>query len=92
LDVLAEQGRFALVEGQVTSVRESGGMIYVNFGRRWPEQFTVTVLKRNQGIFASAGLIPTALAGRRIEVRGWIEERGGPAIEAMRPEQIEIVN
>ena len=31
------------------------------------------------------------LAGRRIEVRGFVEERGGPAIEAVRPEQIEIV-
>jgi endonuclease YncB( thermonuclease family) len=34
-DVLAEQGRFALVEGRVLSVRESGATIYVNFGRRW---------------------------------------------------------
>ena len=33
--VLAEQGRFALVEGKVVSVRESGATIYVNFGRRW---------------------------------------------------------
>jgi len=92
VDVLAEQGRFALVEGKVTSVRESGGVTYVNFGRRWSEHFTVTVLKRNAGIFASAGLTPKALDGRKIEVRGWIEERGGPAIEAARPEQIEIVN
>jgi endonuclease YncB( thermonuclease family) len=92
VDVLAEQGRFALVEGKVTSVRESGGITYVNFGRRWSERFTVTVLKRNEGIFAGAGLTPKALAGRKIEVRGWIEERGGPAIEAARPEQIEIVN
>ena len=92
LDVLAEQGRFALVEGRVTSVRQTGGIVYVNFGRRWSDHFTVTLLKRNEGMFASAGLAPKALAGRKIEVRGWIEERGGPAIEAVRPEQIEIVN
>jgi hypothetical protein len=32
-----------------------------------------------------------ALAGRRIRVRGWIEQRGGDRgwIEAERPEQIE---
>ena len=34
-EVLADKGRFALVEGKVLSVRESGGTIYVNFGRRW---------------------------------------------------------
>jgi endonuclease YncB( thermonuclease family) len=91
-DVLAEQGRFAVVEGKVASVRESGGIVYVNFGRRWSEDFTVTILKRNERAFASAGLAPKALAGRHVEVRGWIEERGGPAIEVVRPEQIEIVN
>jgi endonuclease YncB( thermonuclease family) len=91
-DVLAEQGRFALVHGRVTSVRESGGIFYVNFGRHWSEQFTVTLLKRNEGIFTAVGLAPKSLAGRDVEVRGWIEERGGPAIEVTRPEQIEIVH
>jgi endonuclease YncB( thermonuclease family) len=90
-EILAEKGRFTLVEGRVLSVRESGGTIYVNFGRRWSEDFTVTILKRNERIFAAAGLEPKKLEGRRIRVRGWIEERGGPWIEAMRPEQFEIV-
>jgi endonuclease YncB( thermonuclease family) len=90
--VLAAKGRFALVEGKVDSVRESGATIYVNFGRRWTEDFTVTILKRNERSFAAAGLEPRTLAGRRIRVRGWIEERGGPWIEAARPEQIELTD
>jgi endonuclease YncB( thermonuclease family) len=90
-EILAQKGRFALVEGKVLSVRESGGTIYVNFGRRWSEDFTVTILKRNERAFASAGLEPKKLDGRTIRVRGWIEERGGPWIEASRPEQIEIL-
>ena len=89
--VLAERGRFALVEGLVLSVRESGGTIYVNFGRRWSEDFTVTVQKRSERAFTAAGLELKALAGRPVRVRGVIEERGGPWIEAMRPEQIEII-
>jgi micrococcal nuclease len=90
-DVLTELGRFALVSGKVISVNESGGLVYLNFGRRWTESFTVTVAKRNQRAFTAAGLDPKKLTGRQIEVRGFIEERGGPAIEALRPEQIEIV-
>jgi endonuclease YncB( thermonuclease family) len=90
-DVITELGRFALVEGRVMSVRESGGMVYLNFGRRWTEDFSVTIPKRNQRAFAAAGVDPKSLAGRRIEVRGWIEQRGGPAIEAVRPEQIEML-
>src|SRR5580658_6557863 len=65
-DVLARRGRFALVEGKVVSVRESGATIYVNFGRRWSEDFTVTVLKRNERNFTASGLDLKGLAGRRI--------------------------
>jgi endonuclease YncB( thermonuclease family) len=91
-DVLAQRGRFALVEGKVVSVRESGPIIYVNFGRHWATDFTVTILKRNERNFLAAGLEPRKLAGRRVLVRGWIEERGGPWIEAARPEQIELAD
>lgn len=88
--VAAERGRFAIVEGKVLSVRESGATIYVNFGRRWSQDFTVTIAKRNESAFASAGLEPKRLQGRRVRVRGWIEQRGGPWVEATRPEQIEL--
>jgi endonuclease YncB( thermonuclease family) len=91
-DALAKRGHFALVEGKVLSVRESGATIYVNFGRRWTEDFTVTILKRNERNFTAAGLEPKTFAGRKMRVRGWIEERGGPWIEATRPEQIEFAD
>ena len=60
-------------------MRESGGTIYVNFGRRWSEDFTATLLRRNEK------------TSRNIRLRGVIEDRGGPWIELNRPEQIEIV-
>ena len=88
--ILAVRGRFAVVEGKVLSVRESGATIYVKFGRRWTDDFTVTVQKRNQRNFTAAGLELKKLAGQHVRVRGTIEERGGPWIEAAAPEQIEI--
>jgi endonuclease YncB( thermonuclease family) len=88
----AEHGRFALVEGKVLSVRESGATIYVNFGRRWTRDFTVIILRRLGRAFAAAGVEPKKLEGRRIRVRGWIEQRGGPIIAAEAPEQIEILD
>ena len=89
-ELVAERGLFTVVEGKVLSVRESGGTIYVNFGRRWSEALTVTILKRNERSFAAAGLEPKRLENRRVRVRGWVEQRNGPRIEAIRPEQIEI--
>lgn len=89
--LLVRRGQFTVVEGKVLSVRESGGTIYVNFGRRWSQDFTVTIAKRNARMFGAAGLDPQRLAGRQVRVRGVIERRGGPWIEAMRPEQIEVL-
>jgi endonuclease YncB( thermonuclease family) len=88
--ILAARGHLAVVEGKVLSVRESGSTVYVNFGRRWSDDFTVTVPKRNKRAFTAAGLDLKALAGRHVRVRGILEERAGPWIEATRPEQIEI--
>jgi endonuclease YncB( thermonuclease family) len=89
-ELLAERGHFTVVEGKVLSVRESGGTIYMNFGRRWSEALTVTILKRHERIFTGAGLQPKTLENRHLRVRGWVEERNGPRIEATHPEQIEI--
>jgi endonuclease YncB( thermonuclease family) len=89
--LVAGRGRFSVVEGKVLSVRETGGTIYVNFGRRWSEALTVTISKRQERIFTGAGREPKALENRRLRVRGWIEVRNGPRIEASRPEQIELV-
>jgi endonuclease YncB( thermonuclease family) len=86
----AERGRFTVAEGNVLSVRESAGAIYLNFGRRWSQALTVTISKRDERVFAAAGVEPKKLENRRVRVRGWVEERNGPRIEATRPEQIEI--
>lgn len=87
-----ERGHFALVEGKVLSVRASGGTIYLNFGRRWARDFSVIILRRNERSFAAAGLEPKRLEGRRVRVRGWIEQRRGPLIAADAPEQIELID
>lgn len=88
----AERGEFTLVEGKVLSVRTSGGTIYMNFGRRWTRDFSVVVLRRRQKAFAAAGVDPQQLEGRYVRVRGWIEQRRGPVIEAEWPEQIELIH
>jgi len=86
------RGRFVLVEGKVLSVRESGGTIYVNFGRRWTRDFTVIILRRLGKAFTTSGVEQKKLEGRRIQVRGWIEQRGDPIITAEAPEQIEVLD
>jgi endonuclease YncB( thermonuclease family) len=88
--IRSQQGRFSVIEGRVVSVRDTGGMIYVNFGRRWPEALTVIILKRHEGSFAAAGVTPRTLEGRMVRIRGYVDVRSGPVIEATRPQQIEV--
>jgi hypothetical protein len=91
-EILAARGRFAVVEGEVLSVGDTASTIYLNFGRRFSEDFTVTVPKRQERAFTAAGLPLKKLAGQHVRVRGVIEERGGPWIEALAPGQIEIAD
>ncbi len=86
----AEKGRFALVEGKVLSVHATSGTIYLNFGRRWTRDFSVIILRRQRRLFVAAGIDPMRLRGRDLRVRGVIEMRRGPVIEAEAPEQIEL--
>ena len=90
--LLAERGRFIVAEGKVLSVRSSGGTIYLNFGLVWSRNLTVTILQRSERAFAAAGVELKKLEGRRVRVRGWVEERGGPRIKAAGPEQIEFAD
>ena len=90
-DILANVGRFALVEGRVLSVRTAGATTYVNFGRNWTQDFAVTISRRMMVTLEAAGISPKSFERRRIRVRGWIERRGGPRIEVLRVGQMEVV-
>ncbi len=90
-DILAEIGRFTLIEGKVVSARQAGATFYINFGKRWIRDFAVTISRRMMPSFEAAGIKLTALDNKRIRVRGWVERRGGPRIEAFSPGQIELI-
>lgn len=88
---LGRCGAFRGGRGRVLSVRQAGAVTYVNFGRRWTEDFAVTVSRRMIAAFETAGIMLKSLERRHIRVRGWIERRGGPRIEALGVWQIEVV-
>ncbi len=91
-DILAGIGRFAVVEGTVSSARLAGTVFYVNFGRRWTRDFAVTISRRMMPSLEGAGIDLKFLKNKRIQVRGWIEKRGGPRIEVTHVGQIELIS
>lgn len=90
-DILTGVGRFAVVEGTVSSARLAGATFYVNFGRRWTQDFAVTISRRMIASVEAAGIDLKSLKDKKIRVRGWIERRGGPRIEVSYPGQIELI-
>jgi hypothetical protein len=79
--LLARAGRFTIVEGEVRSVGERERRTYLNFDRSWEGAFTVIIPARLWTKVQAAGMEADTLKGRRIRVRGIMQEWRGPAIE-----------
>ena len=82
-------GRHTVIAGQVLSVGETSRNVYLNFGRRWSHDFTVTIAATRLDDFAAAGLDVRSLEGAAIRVRGVVQQDRGPHIELRHPAQIE---
>jgi endonuclease YncB( thermonuclease family) len=74
-DILAAIGHFAVVEGRVRSVRQAGGLTYLNFGQNWTRDFAATIPRRFVPAFENASLGPKSLENKRIRVRGIVSSR-----------------
>lgn len=85
-------GGFHLVEGTVRAVAHVRQWTYLNFGDDWRTDFTVSIGAMGRRLFPETALTPGSLEGRRIRVRGWVQSRNGPMIEASHPEQIEFID
>ncbi|AHB47396.1 nuclease [Hyphomicrobium nitrativorans NL23] len=85
-------GRFVVVEGRVASVTRTRRYTYLNFGRDWREDFTVSLATRVVDRAEGGAERISAIEGRTIRARGWIERRNGPAIEVGGFEEIEVLD
>lgn len=87
----AAAGRFAVVEGVIRRVGETSSHTYLDFGRRYNEDFTIMIPRSARAGFAAAGVELKALRGRHVRVRGVLFSSGGPAIEIRKPASLEIL-
>ena len=82
---------FQVIEGRVTGAADVRGVMYLNFGENWRDDFTVRVGRKAARLFKSSKLGPAAYQGKRVQVRGWLKSWNGPMIEASHPEQIVVL-
>jgi endonuclease YncB( thermonuclease family) len=89
--LLAASGRFAVVEGTVRRVGESGRRLFLDFGPRYTRDFTVVVARTARAAFEAAGVDPKQARGKRVRARGVLYAWGGPALEVHGPAAIEFL-
>ena len=77
------RGLFSVAEGKVLAV---GGRdrIFLNFGARWKQDFTVMLAREDFATILGDRLDPAILRGALIQVRGVVREEGGPAMAPRR--------
>jgi endonuclease YncB( thermonuclease family) len=88
-ELMARRNGFAVVEGIVRDAARRGGPMFLNFGDDWRRDFTAVVPPRILRQSADSEARLSALVGRRVRVRGWVEWRNGPSIEIQSLAEIE---
>jgi len=81
---------YQAVKGEILRVKEKRNVIYLNFGKSYKDDFTITFRKKYWYSFIKKhhNFRPEKWAGRTVEISGWVEDRNGPMIELTHPEQI----
>jgi endonuclease YncB( thermonuclease family) len=86
--LLARSGLYEVVEGRVVSVGHGRGLVFLDFGRNYRRDFTIMVPLK---LVEELPVAIDSLMGRRVRVRGVIEDSGGPAIRLERAGELEVL-
>jgi len=86
--LLERKGRFTIVTGRVRSVGEREKRTYLNFGKDWKNDFTVTISSKVWSDMVKSGVSASRLTGREVSVRGVIRQWNGPALDILSADMI----
>ncbi|PVB61156.1 hypothetical protein DCO57_13070 [Labrenzia sp. 011] len=88
-------GDYVIVRGRVVSLGKTESTRYLNFGKYWKTDFTVTLKTSDEAIFDAtlgrSGRPVADLAGKFVELRGFIQTRDGPHMALRHPEQLVVL-
>jgi micrococcal nuclease len=85
-------GTLQIVEGRITGIGEAGSLLYLNFGPRRGVDFAAVVSRADSRAFDKAGLPLDGLLGRRVRIRGLLDDDPGPHIDLGGPAWIEVID
>lgn len=82
---------FQIVEGVVRSLGQTEKKRYLNFGDDYRSDFTVSVDTEALPNWKAGDAPLDSLEGKRIRVRGYVYDSGGPLIRVDNPQSIEVL-
>jgi endonuclease YncB( thermonuclease family) len=85
-------GSFQVVSGTVRRVSRGTGEVYVSLSERRGRAYPLAAVVAGNRSDLTGGVAIRALVGRRVLVRGWIEQRRGPVIIVDSKGQLELVD
>ncbi|WP_420413108.1 hypothetical protein [Roseibium sp.] len=93
--LVAAAGQYGIVRGRIVSLGKTRSTRYLNFGRYWKKDFTVTLASQDADIVLAGlrrkGWSFEDLDGQPVEIRGVIEVQDGPLITWSLPEQLIVL-
>lgn len=85
------QGCYCLVRGLVVNASMTQDWVFLNFGKDYTKDFTISISRLNWRQNFQPGPDPVELfAGKAVEVRGRIRDHDGPMIEVEHPLQMRV--
>lgn len=83
---------FQIVEGKIESVSLNKNQVYLNFGKNWRDDFTVSIAPGDKRLFTKAGVDLMMLGGKTVRARGWVRSYNGAYMEIDHPQALEFVS
>lgn len=84
-------GSYQIVEGTIQSAAMHKNRLYLNFGKNWRDDFTVSISAFDLKKFTRQKIYPKDWNGKHVRVRGWIESYNGPYMKIDHPERFEAL-
>jgi len=82
---------FQVVEGRILNVAVKKRTAFINFGQDWKTDFTIEFSRNHWDKFSSAyDFTPEVWRGKKVRIRGWVEDRNGPMIDLADATQIDF--
>lgn len=85
-------GRYGIVEGTIHATAMNNNNVFLNFGPDWRTDFTIGLDSPLRRAYTKQNIDPLQFTGKKIRIRGWIENYNGAFIRPTDITQLEFID